>query len=1018
MSVSTLKNLQSILQNPGSAYRSAPFWGWNDRLEQEELSRQLADMKDKGMGGAFIHSREGLETPYLSDEWMADTRRCAEDAAKLGMELWIYDEDKWPSGAAGGMVSAMDPDAFTAKALTLEVIPTGCTPTESETVIGIYPAGIDGNHAELRSDGAYRIVLRRETSQTSEWYNGFAPPDNLNPEAVKAFLQITHEAYRKTLGEDFGGVKGFFTDEPNCCDFFSIFTPGRPWLPWTDGFPAYFREKRGYDPLPHLPLLFFHGDGCERIRHDYWRTIAELFSESYMKQVYDYCEAHQLEVTGHILYENDLGYNTRVCGAAMPQYRYLHRPGIDLLGEQAREYLTVRQCTSAANQYGRENTICEAYGCTGWEFDFEGQKWLGDWMFVNGITRRCQHLTQYSITGCRKRDYPPVFHYQNTWWKHNRQMEDYFARLTACVQTGCVERDILVIHPISGIWTACGADPDEDLNRVEMNMGWTDRHIMALNELGNGYNRLAEALCRSHLDFDFGDEIIMAENAAVEGASLRVGLRHYSTVVVPETASLFASTADLLAQLAAAGGNVIWMGVPKMIEGVPSDRPAQLAARGTNVTGTEALLRELDKTRRLSALSVRGGEDTEILTMLRKTEDGYLLLAVNHDRNNPHYVTFTLPQAGAVTAYDVWNHQTKAMVCQQGNNGIQFAEVLAPADSRVYFIETGKAPVLGVLLPPYEHPHRTEPVFAVLGPTAKVRRTAPNALTLDVCSWQLGNGDFSAPMEVWKAQRDIRERLGMRQVYYNGAPQRYTWLERDKVPGAPFALKFTFHVRDIPEGTCRLAVEKPRNLTLTCNGTECALTEEWFSDRAMRCYTLPPLRKGSNELILSGEYTNERELEDVFLIGDFAVDNDRTLCRETGKIFFGDWCRQGYCHYSGSLVYSFTLPPRPAGKRAVLHMGAYSAACALLRVNGQEAGLLFGKSHDRLDITDYLTEASNTLEIEVVGTPRNLYGPFHQAYTGCSRISWEDFRTEGSTHCDDYLLHPYGLMEQITIILQ
>ena len=111
-----------------------------------------------------------------------------------------------------------------------------------------------------------------------------------------------------------------------------------------------------------------------------------------MKQVYEWCDKRGLRTTGHILYENDLGYQTRVCGAAMPQLRYLHNPGIDLLGAQTDEYLTVKQCASVAHQYERSMTISEAYGCTGWELDFSTQKWLGDWQFALGITRRCQHL--------------------------------------------------------------------------------------------------------------------------------------------------------------------------------------------------------------------------------------------------------------------------------------------------------------------------------------------------------------------------------------------------------------------------------------------------------------------------------------------------------------------------------------------------------------------------------------------------------------------------------------------------
>lgn len=57
-------------QNPGSSFRSLPFWAWNGKLDEEELRSQVRQMKQAGVGGFFIHSRIGLETEYLGEEWM------------------------------------------------------------------------------------------------------------------------------------------------------------------------------------------------------------------------------------------------------------------------------------------------------------------------------------------------------------------------------------------------------------------------------------------------------------------------------------------------------------------------------------------------------------------------------------------------------------------------------------------------------------------------------------------------------------------------------------------------------------------------------------------------------------------------------------------------------------------------------------------------------------------------------------------------------------------------------------
>lgn len=79
-----------------------PFWSWNDKLEEEEMRRQIRNMKELGMRGFFMHARGGLETKYMSKDWFDCVRVCIDEAKKLGMEARAYDENGWPSGFAGG----------------------------------------------------------------------------------------------------------------------------------------------------------------------------------------------------------------------------------------------------------------------------------------------------------------------------------------------------------------------------------------------------------------------------------------------------------------------------------------------------------------------------------------------------------------------------------------------------------------------------------------------------------------------------------------------------------------------------------------------------------------------------------------------------------------------------------------------------------------------------------------------------------------------------------------------------
>ncbi|MBR5044463.1 MAG: hypothetical protein IKX66_03850, partial [Clostridia bacterium] len=96
---------RELFENPTSEYRGTPFWAWNCHLEKDELLRQIDVMKEMGFGGAHMHVRTGLDTPYLSDEFFDLITACVDKSEKEGMLAWLYDEDRWPSGAAGGIVT-------------------------------------------------------------------------------------------------------------------------------------------------------------------------------------------------------------------------------------------------------------------------------------------------------------------------------------------------------------------------------------------------------------------------------------------------------------------------------------------------------------------------------------------------------------------------------------------------------------------------------------------------------------------------------------------------------------------------------------------------------------------------------------------------------------------------------------------------------------------------------------------------------------------------------------------------
>src|SRR5207244_3327496 len=57
-----------------------------------------------------LHPRPGLLKPYGGDAWFALIRRTVERCAARGLDVWLYDEDPWPSGNAGGWVTLEHPE--------------------------------------------------------------------------------------------------------------------------------------------------------------------------------------------------------------------------------------------------------------------------------------------------------------------------------------------------------------------------------------------------------------------------------------------------------------------------------------------------------------------------------------------------------------------------------------------------------------------------------------------------------------------------------------------------------------------------------------------------------------------------------------------------------------------------------------------------------------------------------------------------------------------------------------------
>ena len=153
-----MSKIYDDFKSPGVYYRGKPFWSWNGKLEKDELLRQVDVLKEMGFGGYFMHSRTGLVTEYLGEEWFELVNAVADKGEKLGLENWLYDEDRWPSGTAGGFVT-MNPD-YSASYIR-------CEPTDGrDSSTLIFPTVISSHFPAICSPK--RAILHLQTIKLSQ----------------------------------------------------------------------------------------------------------------------------------------------------------------------------------------------------------------------------------------------------------------------------------------------------------------------------------------------------------------------------------------------------------------------------------------------------------------------------------------------------------------------------------------------------------------------------------------------------------------------------------------------------------------------------------------------------------------------------------------------------------------------------------------------------------------------------------------------------------------------------------
>lgn len=484
-------------KNIDKKYRPIPFWSWNEKLDVDETVEQIEKMDEQGIGGFFMHARGGLQTEYMGEEWFENVKACVEKCEENGMYPWAYDENGWPSGFGGGLINGMGVE-YQQKYLRYEI----GEKTSKNTV-----AEKDGIHFYYDINPFY--------------------VDTLDEKVIKEFIDKIYQPYFERFEDR---LEGFFTDEPQI---------SRDGIPWSFVIPEEYKRVYGEDILDKLIELFKPIGEYKDTRVKFWKLITELFSRNFMKQIYDWCNDHNLKFTGHLVLEEDFYDQLTTNGACMPHYEYFNIPGMDWLGRHNTPSLTPYQVSSVAQQTGKTQVLSETFALCGHNIGHDELKWIYEYQMVRGINLLCQHLEGYSNRGIRKRDYPPAMYIQQPWWKEYRIFNDSMSRIGMLLSEGEDETEVLVLHPQAAAWTMY-----DDTKECEAD----------IKRFGSEFIGKLQTLERKHINFHLGDEIIIERHGAVDGKAFVIGKKKYTKVIVPQKDILFENTRKLLEEYVKNGG--------------------------------------------------------------------------------------------------------------------------------------------------------------------------------------------------------------------------------------------------------------------------------------------------------------------------------------------------------------------------------------------------------------------------------------------------------------------------------
>jgi hypothetical protein len=495
---------------------------------------------------------------YLDDEFFRLYKVAIQEGLKHDMPMDIlYDEQQFPTGAAGGLFAKAYPQDVEKSLEKVEKDVKGparvelAIPATNSIYIGAAMMNMDTHESidisgrVTRSGSTFKGSVPKGQWKVMLFYLGTSDRrtlcDYLSEKAVGELIDIMYEKYYANLKEYFGTmIKQTFMDEPSMHNNVS----GRLWTP---GFNDGFKKKYGYSPMKYYPALWYDiGKETGPARNLLFGYRTELYTENFVGQIAKWCEKHGIAMSGHMDQEEALN-PVGTLGDMMKIYKREQVPTVDDIWFTGRSNTSYKLVTSAGFNYDRPVILAETYAAYQQPTAESGWRTAMD-QHAMGINEQ---------VGWRPRG------------AESPEIGQYIGRIEYLLRGGRHAADVAVLYPIathqaqykfaqpSGVEPATGGPA-----RRGIDGGFYYALEGGIVTPQNTYIDLGEMLFRGmQIDYTYLHPEVLQDNTIIENHQLtinnKVNRESFKVLILPGCETISLKTAQKIKEFYLAGGTVI-----------------------------------------------------------------------------------------------------------------------------------------------------------------------------------------------------------------------------------------------------------------------------------------------------------------------------------------------------------------------------------------------------------------------------------------------------------------------------